>query len=274
MFTLPTPLDDGLLTPEVGSWSTHKHHFLRRYIDAFTTAMRGKAWNGLHYIDLFASAGLEKVKESGALDWGSALIAAQCTHFAQLHLCELDKARFDALSVRIARYPQRIKPQLIFGDANVVVHEVIASLPPKSLSLAFLDPHGLNLNFETLRVLSQRKVDLIIFFPDHLDALRNWEDVYLDNPNSNLDRVLGISSWRQKLSENPSDTWAQVLSDLYVQQIGSLGYTHFDYERISLPNGRHLYKLIFCSASKTGAKIWRGIAQRKPDGQNTFNFDG
>jgi three-Cys-motif partner protein len=98
MFDLPLPVDDGLLTPEVGSWSIHKHHFLRRYVDAFTTAMRRKPWSGLHYIDLSANAGLERIKDSGALEWGSPLIAAQAPHrFSQLHLCERDKNRFEAL---------------------------------------------------------------------------------------------------------------------------------------------------------------------------------
>jgi three-Cys-motif partner protein len=272
MFTLAPPTDDGLLAPVVGSWSIKKHHFLRRYVDAFTTAMKNKRWSGLHYIDLFASAGLEKIKETGSLEWGSALIAAQCPYFTQLHLCELRKTRFSALAARVSRHPQRLKPQLIHGDANTVVHAVTSSLPPGSLSLAFLDPHGLHLNFETLGVLSQRKVDLIIFFPDHLDALRNWKAIYRDNPNSNLDRVLGTSSWRQRLSASAKDMWAQALSDLYVRQIRSLGYTHFDSERISLPNDRFLYKLIFCSASPVGAKIWRGIALNKADGQKMFDF--
>jgi hypothetical protein len=59
VFHLDPPEDDGLYIPEVGAWSADKHHFLRRYIDAFTTAMKGKKWDGLHYIDLFASAGIE-----------------------------------------------------------------------------------------------------------------------------------------------------------------------------------------------------------------------
>jgi three-Cys-motif partner protein len=273
MFELPPPLEDGLFTPEVGSWSIHKHHFLRRYVDAFTTSMRRKRWSGLHYIDLFASAGLERIKDSGALEWGSPLIAAQAPHpFARLHLCELDKNRFEALQARIGRFQHRAEPQLIMGDANVVVSQVTASLPPRSLSLAFLDPHGLHLNFDTLRVLSRHKVDLIIFFPDHLDALRNWEAVYHGNPNSNLDRVLGTATWRERLNATAKSNWAQALSDLYVDQIRSLGYTHFEAERISLPTGRFLYKLVFCSTSDVGAKIWRGISMRKADGQSTFNF--
>lgn len=59
---LPPPDDDGLIIPEVGEWSRDKHHFLRRYIHAFTTAMKDKGWSGLHYIDLFAGAGMERIK--------------------------------------------------------------------------------------------------------------------------------------------------------------------------------------------------------------------
>src|SRR5688572_28851366 len=155
MFELPAPQDDGLYTPVVGPWSNHKHHFLRRYVDAFTTAMRGKGWSGLHYIDLFASAGVERIKDSNTLEWGSPLIAAQAPHpFTQLHLCELDKDRLEALRARVGRFKQAVEPQLVLGDANVAVAQVSAALPPRSLSLAFLDPHGLHLSFNTLRSLS------------------------------------------------------------------------------------------------------------------------
>src|ERR1035437_11073206 len=41
-FELPEPIDDGLFTPPVGPWSRDKHHFLRRYLDAFTNSMKGK----------------------------------------------------------------------------------------------------------------------------------------------------------------------------------------------------------------------------------------
>ena len=59
MLELPQPQDDGLYIPEVGEWSSDKHYYLGRYMDAFTTSMRDK-WQGLHYIDLFAGAGIER----------------------------------------------------------------------------------------------------------------------------------------------------------------------------------------------------------------------
>ncbi|MGB7157717.1 MAG: three-Cys-motif partner protein TcmP [Tepidisphaeraceae bacterium] len=204
MFELPAPANDGLFTPKVGAWSADKHHFLRRYIDAFTTAMKAKGWGGLHYIDLFASAGIEEVEGNG-LDWGSPLIAAQAPNpFARLHLCELKKKPFEALQTRIERFPQPSQPQLLNGDANLKIAEVVTALPSNALSLAFLDPHGLHLRFETLRALSARRVDLIIFFPDHLDALRNWENVYQGKPDSNLDRVLG-TPWLDRMLAAPRD---------------------------------------------------------------------
>jgi three-Cys-motif partner protein len=270
MFDLPAPQDDGLYTPLVGPWSAHKHHFLRRYIDAFTTAMRTKGWSGLHYIDLFASAGIERI-DNGPLDWGSPLIAAQAPHqFSRLHCCELSKRSFEVLSVRIVRFAQPQLPQVLRGDANAKVDEIVKAIPKGTLSLAFLDPHGLHLHFETVKRLATQNVDLIIFFPDHLDALRNWE-IYDENPNSNLDRVLG-APWRDEIRDAPLERRADILTNIYLRQLRTLGYSEFEFERISLPTGRFLYKLIFCSRAAAGGKIWRGISTKKADGQTTFNF--
>ncbi len=58
MSRLPQPEDDGLIVPTVGPQSIEKHYFLERYINAFTTSMKGK-WS-LHFIDLFAGSGIER----------------------------------------------------------------------------------------------------------------------------------------------------------------------------------------------------------------------
>ena len=271
-FDPPPPQDDGLLVPDVGPWSADKHYFLGRYLDAFTTAMRKKRWNGLHYIDLFAGAGIENVQGKG-LDWGSPLLAAQLPHqFSRLHLCELMRTKFEALRERLPRFVQSETPQLICGDANVEVVSVVEAIPPRSLSVAFLDPYGLDLHFDTLGQLASRRVDLIIFFPDHLDALRNCRYVYEETPDSKLDRVLGTTTWRAKLDTEPPDRWASLFSELYVEQIRTLGYDHFEYERVTMPNGRFLYRLIFCSRDATGTQIWRNVARDKANGQRGFDY--
>ncbi|MHC4146780.1 MAG: three-Cys-motif partner protein TcmP [Planctomycetota bacterium] len=273
MFELPPPKDDDLYVPTVGEWSHNKHWFLMRYIDAFSTSMKKKKWHGLHYIDLFAGAGIEKLETSQKLDWGSPLIAAQAPHpFDRLHLCEKNKRKYSALTSRMSAI--RPDSQLLYGDANKKIPEIVREIPQRTLSLAFLDPYGLHLDYETLNVLSSVRADLIIFFPDHLDALRNWEQYYLNNANSNLDRCLGPGAdWRSLLNEAPVQRRAEVLRNLYVDQLRTqLGYTEFEYERISFKN-HPLYILIFCSRHKLAAKLWRGISGKKPNGQRTFRFD-
>jgi three-Cys-motif partner protein len=272
MFKLLPPQDDGLYTPTVGEWSRDKHYFLMRYIDAFTTSMRKKKWQGLHYIDLFAGAGIERLKDSKQLEWGSAMIAAQAPHpFDGLHFCEKDDRNYSALSSRVAKI--RPDAQVLCGDTNKMIREIVDKIPQGTLSLSFLDPYGLHLDFETLKVLSDIRGDLIIFFPDHLDALRNWEKYYLGNPNSNLDRCLGSgANWRSIINKIPRDRLAERLRELYKEQIKSLGYTNFEYERISTKD-HPLYILIFCSRHPLAATLWRGIAGKKRNGQRTFSSD-
>jgi three-Cys-motif partner protein len=275
-FELPEPVDDGLFIPEVGPWSRDKHHFLRRYLDAFTTSMNPKAWKSLHYVDLFSGAGIERLTEVDQglrLDWGSPLIAAQLPRgFDRLHLVEMEDKRFAALSARIAKFPAKHPPQLLQGDANIFVDAVVREIPSGSLSVAFLDPFGLHLHFSTLKKLAARRMDFIIFFPDHTDALRNWELLYEEDTNSNLDLVLGHAPWREEKRKTPQDGWSDMLTRLYEGQIRTLGYQHFSYERICRTDGRHLYKLIFCCKDKAGGTIWNNISRQKRSGQRGFDF--
>lgn len=272
MLEITAPKDDSLYIPTVGEWSRDKHYYLKRYIDAFTTSMKDKKWSGLHYIDLFAGTGIEKLETSQELDWGSPLIAANAKHpFVRLHLCEKSTRRYSALKSRI----DKIRPdsQVICGDANENVHSIINEIPERTLSLAFIDPYGLHLHFNTLQVLSAIRVDLLVFFPDHLDALRNWEKNYMDDPDSNLDRWMGSScDWRSSIVDTPPDRHAEALRKLYISQIMSLGYKHFRYRRI-YARGHPLYILIFCSRSEFAAKLWERISEIEHNGQRTLKFE-
>lgn len=273
MLELTEPKDDGLIKMSVGEWSLDKHHFLRRYVDAFTVAMKKKKWSGLHYIDLFAGPGLLKIENTNKLIWGSPLIAAQCDLLNSVHLCEKKPEYVSALESRIQNLGLQERCRIYSGDANSEVKKVVNNIPPRSLSLAFLDPFGLHLHYTTLQALAKKRVDLIIFFPDHIDALRNWEFVYHKQEQSNLDKVIGPAvDWRSIFESNPGDKWAEKLRDLYVTQIKKLGYNYYDFERISNRKSP-LYLLLYFSHSSVGLKIWRGISETKPGGQRTLGFD-
>ena len=85
--------------------------------------------------------------------------------------------------------------ELFCGDCNVEVDNVVAGIPDGALTLAFLDPTGLHLQFTTVQKLSRHgPVDLLTLFPDGVDILRNADHLYFDQPDSNLDLVLGDGS--------------------------------------------------------------------------------
>jgi three-Cys-motif partner protein len=234
--------------------------------------MGKKKWVGLHYIDLCAGAGIQRLKGSNQLEWGSPLLAAQAKRrFDGLHLCEKSKKKCDALRERLKQFKQPADPQLVVGDANRNVTKIVNVIPVGALSLAFLDPNGLHLHFSTVQALAARKSDLIIFFPDRLDALRNWAS-YRKNRESNLDHFLGTDvDWRSAFDQAPTDKLPEVLRRLYENKLRTLGYTNFESERICA-YGNPLYLLIFCTRHAAGLDIWRGVSMKKPDDQRTFPF--
>ena len=85
-----------------------------------------------------------------------------------------------------------------------------------------------------------------------------------------MDLLMGPgANWLDVMQRSPQDRRAEVLRDLYCQQITKLGYKHFEFERIC-DKKRFLYQLIYCSRAKVGAHLWRQVSKHKPDGQRTF----
>lgn len=262
-----SPTDDGLIIPEVGPWSKRKYHFLGRYLDAFTTAMKDK-WGELHYIDLFSGAGLAKIRGSGEVVQGSPLIAASVKFpFAKVHLCDRDDANCDALEMRLAAQGAKSRTRVVRGDANQVIDELLAGVPQRdALCVTFADPFGLHLDFATVRKLVTRKTDLVILMADNMDALRNWNAYYYDNPNSNLDRFMGQPGWRDLLNGSPTDG-AFRLRAQYRDQLKSLGFTDFAEERVQNQQDRDIYTLLYATKNPAGIKIWQGISAVDERGQ-------
>ncbi len=157
---------------------------------------------------------------------------------------------------------------------SLQVPVIAQAIPEKTLSLCFLDPYGLHIDLQTMKTLTVKRMDLIVFFPDRVDALRNWAAYYLDNPESNLDRCFGSSiDWRARLRQTPAHRQAEVLRDTYVEVIRTeLKYSEIDFERITTTSGQPLYYLIFCSRDPAGSRLWRRIAAKKPDGQRHFTW--
>jgi three-Cys-motif partner protein len=267
--------DDGMVAREVGHWSEQKLWFWARYVDITTTAMVGSPkWPaGVVYVDLFSGPGVCQVKESGRRFPGSPLIAAHATKpFTKLLLCEKDRKAADACKARLLSSPSSERFMLFHGDCNECVDDIVSNIPDGALTLAFIDPTGLHAEIATIQKLAaNRRVDLVVLFPDAMDAVRNAEAYYFQNPDSNLDRVLGAdSNWRedwQNLGTHERSAVCRWFSDIYRRQLARVaGYDQFGEEVIRGPQGP-LYRLLFASKHPRGLEFWSKVTKRELGGQ-------
>jgi len=121
--------NDGLCIPEVREWSLEKYRLVGSYCDIFTNGMKNK-WDQLIYVDLFAGAGYAKVKEKRKIYRNSALIAMSIpSPFKKYILCEKDYEKFEALSKRVKRDFGHLNCELIKGDSNLNINEVVKAIP-------------------------------------------------------------------------------------------------------------------------------------------------
>lgn len=265
------PRDDGLLIPEVGRWAKRKYHFLSRYLHLFSTGMK-KKWPQRHYIDLFSGAGFARIRGTNDLVAGSPVIASNVADsFSGIHLCEQNAACFDALSSRITPQTAATAVATVRGDANLKIGEILRSVPRRdALCVTFADPFGLHLDWETVKAISDVRSDLIILLADNMDALRNWAKYYYDDPESNLDRFMGEPGWRDALASASGGNQAERLRARYTQRLQSLGYEHFDSERIANDQDRDIYSLMFASRNPRGLDFWNKARAVDESGQRSL----
>jgi three-Cys-motif partner protein len=171
------PEDDALPMRPSGSWVAEKLDYLERYINIFETSMHSKPWRKRHYIDLFAGPGKCAVSESGVVYLGSPLLALTTQHpFTDYLLVDMNPDNITTLQQRCSISPLHGRIQYFVGDSNLIVQSIVdrilatdrERIPGRwsSLNLAFLDPEGLDLHWETVATLARPyTMDLIIHYP-------------------------------------------------------------------------------------------------------------
>jgi three-Cys-motif partner protein len=265
---------DGLLRREVGPWTERKLYFWNRYIDITTSSMVGKrAWAaGLVYVDLFAGPAICEIKNSHRRIPGSVLIAANAPKpFSKIIACELDPTMADACEQRLKQSSTESMFKVLQGDCNKLISRVIEEIPDRALTLAFIDPEGLDAQFDTISALTtNRRVDLVVLFADAYDIVRNVE-LYMNDPKSKLDLTLGPESrwrdlWKALGNQNGTNT-REMFAKIYMNQLHRhLGYDQFDQHVIKSDHGP-LYRLIYASKSPTGLNFWDTATAKDEKGQ-------
>lgn len=271
--------DDGLPAYRAGLWTEQKLWFWNRYIEITTSSMVGKpAWPaGLCYVDLFAGPGVCQLRENGKRFPGSPLIAAKAPKpFSKILLVEKNTSAFEACCKRLQHTPAAKRVAAISGDCNEVIDQIASQIPPGTLTLAFIDPPGLDAKFETIRRLTTgKRVDLLMLFADAYDILRNVVQYYQD-PNSKLDQVLGPDSdWRSRwdsLTNHDGPNSRALFAGIYETQLKRhLGYVKVGHMPICSAHGP-LYRLFYASKSERGLDFWDKITMKDAQGQLSLDF--
>lgn len=167
--------------PSVGKWAEHKLDLLRKYLEAYAKIMHKQVekWlqGGFHYIDAFAGSGYAKSKtdEKYLIDLieGSPLRALNIEpSFSRYHFIEISSERIGLLEHLKRDFPGK-SIEIYEGDANSVIRVKIVpwlqSIGKPVRAFIFLDPYGLQVEWETIEFLGSLKrtvqVDIFINFP-------------------------------------------------------------------------------------------------------------
>lgn len=281
------PEDDGLPVRSSNKYALYKLHALQVLIEMTNTAMRNLNWRDRYYIDLQAGPGKNRIDSS--IELGSPLIALSAKYpFTQYRFNELDPALNAALSRRVSASPLSSTVKVYQADANEIVHSICDEIEANdkrplsrwsTLNLAFLDPEGLGLHWDTVKRLAQvKRMDLLINFSTG-GLNRNARKMLSVESDTAIDRFFGTREWRNLYIPSASATenrrrWI----DFYLSRLKEFGY-HIEEnpERlgghdIPFRNSRNVqvYSLVYASKHPLGTKFWKEASK---DPTQTRLFD-
>jgi len=154
----------GLLARQIKPHSREKAYDTFRYANTVSVAMSGK-WK-IWWLELFAGPGALHDAENDEFLPGSPVEALSVKMpFAGYSFGDINPACIASLRARVGDRPG---VHIRCGDANDADHikELISPIPDDALLIAYLDPEGLELKFETIRVLARHKrIDFLLNLP-------------------------------------------------------------------------------------------------------------
>ena len=137
------------------------------YAMAIYTTIIARWYKNMYYIDLFAGSGINKTKNSKDIIIGSPFIATlnHATKYNLFYFVESDEkyakaldARLDALSIN--------NKKVLNEDCNKAIDNILIQINKinKKHTLFFIDPHAMEIDWETMRKCLELKSDIIFTF--------------------------------------------------------------------------------------------------------------
>ena len=192
-----------------GDWTIQKLEILRRYLDAYTTALKNRPSPltpfRLTYVDAFAGEGSwqqgslyapEDYDDFTKLLDGSARIALRIRDrpFDRLYFIEKELQRWQSL-MKLSRDPEHSGRDIhpLHEDANEALPWICDQLVPSDRAVVFLDPFATQVSWTTIETLARtEKIDCWILFP--VGAIARMLPISSAPPSHwqpSLDRIFG-----------------------------------------------------------------------------------
>lgn len=271
---------DNLPVGEVGEWALQKHEYLKRYIEVSRAArkkflVRNRP-GGATYIDLFCGAGRSRIKHSGAIVDGSAIVAWMAsvdakTPFSKIYVCDADPDNLNACVSRLKSLGAPVEGFALtaIAAAPKVAQSILVN-HPFGLHFAFLDPFNLEtLDFSLIQNLSKvKRMDLLI----HVSAMDLQRNLLanIDTKKSIFDQF--SPGWRESVDTIGTQEVVRVrLLDFWRSKLETLNVWPSPTHRlISGSSGQPLYWLILAASHKLAHKFWNTASN--PEGQSSLPF--
>ncbi|NLH98947.1 MAG: three-Cys-motif partner protein TcmP [Chthonomonadales bacterium] len=277
-----------------GPWTEDKLEIVERYLEAYMTIMRGneKARRfTTTYVDAFAGPGLRQIAtsagEPGLFDGqddgeitefyrGSAYRAMSISlPFDRYVFVDSDRTALEELKQLIRERFSDLKATVHLGDANEVLPRWVKTLSPFDRAVVFLDPYAMQVEWNTIEVLSEAKgLDLWLLVP--IGALMRL--LPHEPPPSawvrRLDRFFGSHEWYDRVYMHQSHN-TLFGPEENVERLASPGrLAEYMLERLSGPfkfvlktpyllynsKGACLFMLCFAATNKKGGELAVKIA--------------
>ena len=260
----------------IGKWSENKLQLLEKYLTAYSIIMnrqKQKWLRSYHYIDAFAGSGKPKAKDEERFIAGSPLRALQCDPpFDNYWFIELSPWRVAKLQELKKQFPL-LKVDILECECNELLCKKIitqVTYASKQRGLVFLDPYGLQVEWETVKALAKTNTfDVFVNFPlGAITRLLKRDEPPTGQTAELSNKVLGRTDWIQAIYRRSPQLHlfgesvivrdvirAEWLARLYSDQIGNL----FPYvsKPVIMTNSKNspLYALFLVSHNKTAVKI-------------------
>ncbi len=258
---------------EIGYWSEIKLAILDEYARPYNQILHKNKLKTI-YIDGFAGAGHHRAKGSGRLIEGSPLRALNVQPpFDYLHFVDTDGARVTQLK-RISS--GRPNVSIYQGDCNdILASQVFPTIryASRERALCILDPYGLDLNWETIKMAGESIViEIFLNFPV-MDMNRNvlWRNsAHASELNRDrMTRFWGDSSWEdaayqttqglfEEMQEKSSNEDVAEAFRVRLKKVGGFKYVP---KPMPMRNtkGAVVYFLFFAAQQPTADKIVKDI---------------